>query len=176
MKYYVLERTGKHPGRWIRSWPFIEDADFDLGQKIDTAVTLPDPLEFPLKPLNPLAWDHGPEMPEYLEGTIPLFRDDLIAALEEAGVDNVDCYNAVITDPDNGQKHTNYKAVNILGPGAVAALKKSVPAGEKQASGALIFRDESTGSILVREDLKTHLIAKGFERLWFIEQEHAATP
>jgi hypothetical protein len=68
MKYYTLESLGAHnPHRWIDDWPFVEDMDFDTGEKIGPSVGIPDPLECPLQPLDPMADDNGPEMPAFFE-------------------------------------------------------------------------------------------------------------
>ena len=189
--YYILDRFGAmHPCRWVADWPYIEDADFDVGRRI--AVPVPDPLPFPLKPRNPNASDHGPEMPEYFKGTIPLFRQDLIEAMIAGGVDNLDLFNAVVIDPDDGRRHTNYKAVNIVGLISAADMGKSNatvhPGGplidvdfdglvvdDTKTRGALIFRlAESTNAILVHERLKNHLQARGFTKLEFLDPKDAA--
>lgn len=189
--YYVLDRFGAvHPCRWVGKYPYIEGANFREGSRF--SVPIPKPLEFTLKPLNPDASDHGPEIPEYLKGKIPLFREDLIAALQSGGVDNLDLYDAVILDPDNGKRHTNFKAVNIIGALSVADMGKSEatvhPGGpvidvdfdslaidEKKARGALIFRlAESVNAILVHERLRDHLIASGFGNLEFLEPSDVA--
>lgn len=183
--YYVLERFGaKHPCRWIDRWPFIRDADFDLGTRISVAV--PNPLVIPLKALNPDAKDHGPEMPELFDGTIPLFRSDFIQALAAGGVDNIDYYPAEIREPDGSRVYGNYKAANIVGLVAAADMAKSratVRTGGPvidvefddlvldpgKARGALIFRlAEATGSIFVHQRLRDHLLASGFHNLEFI--------
>ncbi len=184
--YYLLERFGaKHPCRWIDSWPFIREADFDLGTRIGVAV--PNPLVFPLKPLNPDAKDHGAEMPELFDGTIPLFRDDLIDALAAAGVDNIDYYPAEIREPDGKRSYRNYRAANVVGLVAAADMAKSratirtggpvidvefddLVLDPKKARGALVFRlAEATGSIWVHEKIRDHLRAAGFGNLEFLE-------
>jgi hypothetical protein len=160
MKYYTLESLGAHnPHRWIDDWPYVEDMDFDTGDKIDLSVEIPDPLECPLKPLNPMSSDHGPEMPAFFEGTIPLFRDDFIAALKEFGVTNIDCYNALIKDPDDGKEYTNYKAVNVLGEIDFKTMEKG--------KEPLIGRHDVY--IIVREDLKEHLLSKGYTKIDFMD-------
>lgn len=189
--YYVLDRFGAlHPCRWVDDYPYLEDVDFRLGTKIDS--DLPDPLEITLESLDPDASDQGPEMPEYLKGEIPLFREDLIEALREAGVDNLDLYDAVVIDPDDGRRHTSYKAVNIVGAIAAADMGASDatvhPGGpvidvdfdqlvldESKAGGALMFRlAESTNAILVHEKVRDHLLAKGFTSLEFLDPGEVA--
>lgn len=189
--YYVLDRFGAlHPCRWVDDYPYIEGVNFREGSRF--TVPIPQPLEFTLEPLDPHASDHGPEIPEYLKGKIPLFRNDLIAAMKAAGVDNLDLYDAVIIDPDDGKRHTDHKAVNIIGAISVADMSKSKatvhPGGpvidvdfddlvvdDKKARGALIFRlAESVNAILVHERLRDHLIANGFRNLEFLEPSDVA--
>lgn len=189
--YYVLDRFGAlHPCRWVAKYPYIEGANFREGARF--TVPIPQPLEITLKPLNPDADDHGPEIPDYLKGKIPLFRNDFIEALKKGGVDNLDLYDAVIIDPDDGKRHTTHKAVNIIGALSVADMGKSEatvhPGGpvidvdfdslvvdEKRARGALMFRlAESVNAILVHERLRDHLIASGFNDLEFLEPSDVA--
>jgi hypothetical protein len=183
--YFVLDRFGtEHPCRWISDYPYDEDLDWEAGRRHSALV--PQPLRIELDPLDPDAEDHGPELPEYFVGEIPLFRDDLLEAMKEAGVDNLDAYDVLITDPDSGKRFTNYKAVNIIGVIAAADMQKSkatVHTGgpvsdvefddlvldEGKPRGALIFRlAEATGTILVHERLKDYLLAKGFDKLEFL--------
>jgi hypothetical protein len=165
-------------------WPYIDDVDWAEGAR--HRVPIPEPLELRLKPLNRQSSDHGPEMPEYFKGQIPLFRDDLLAAMKEAGVDNLDTYEVVITDPDSGKRFTNYKAVNVIGVIAAADMGKSkatvhtggpvidvefddLVVDDTKPRGALIFRlAEATGTILVHERLRDHLLANGFDKLEFL--------
>ena len=189
--YYVLDRFGAmNPCRWIERFPHIPGVSWDLGRRHQTLIR--EPLEFELKPMNPDASDHGPEMPEFLKGHVPLFRDDLVAALREAGVDNLDLYTTVIVDPDSGQRHTNYKAVNIIGSISAADMARSNstvnPGGpvldvafdgfavnERKAGGALMFRlAENTGAILLHESVVDHLLERGFEKLEFLDPGEVA--
>ena len=91
--YYVLGRSDR-PGRWIGDYPFIRELKWRYGQRF--TVPVPEPLQYELKPIDPHASDNGPEMPEMLKANTLLFRDDLIAALQECGVDNLDLYQAAI--------------------------------------------------------------------------------
>jgi hypothetical protein len=189
--YYVLDRSwADHPARVMDDVPFFEDIDFDLGERISARV--PQPLRFKLEPLDPNANDVGPDMPEFFDESVPLFREDLIAAMQEAGVDNLDLYDAVIYDPDTKKRYTNYKAVNIIGAIAAADMSKSKatvhPGGpvidvefdelvldETRTGGVLIFRlAEATGTILVHERLRDHLLAKGFTALEFLDPRDVA--
>jgi hypothetical protein len=134
-----------------------------LGDRFASDVKIPDPLEFTLWPVDPNSPYDGPEMPVYFDEEIPLFREDLIFAMQEYGVDNVDAYNARITDPDNGKQYTNYKAVNIVGvvDTAFELEQLEIPILRQDA------QIESVG-IFVHEKLKDFLIAKGFTTLGFL--------
>lgn len=183
--YFVLDRFGAHhPCRWITTYPYVRGLKWQTGAR--HSVPVPDPLLITLDPLNASSSDHGPELPEYFKGTIPLFRDDLVEAMRTAGVDNLDTYAVALSDPDTGRKHSHYKAVNIVGVVSAAdmgASKATVHTGgavidvefdglvldEERPRGALIFRlAEATGTILVHERLKDHLLAKGFDKLEFL--------
>jgi hypothetical protein len=128
-----------------------------------------------------------------LDANGPLFRDDLIAEMRSAGVDNLECFNVSILDPDDGRTHSNYKAVNILGLIAAADMARSEatihPGGppvidvdfdslvvdESRTHGALIFRlAESTNAILAHQRLRDHLVAKGFDDLAFYDPGEVA--
>jgi hypothetical protein len=183
--YYVFDRFGaRHPARWGGVYPRIRGVKFERGIRISEPV--PDPLEIRLKPINPEAADHGPEIPDYMKGPIPLFREDLLAALREVGVDNLDVYNAIIVDPETGARHTTHKAVNVVGLVAAAELGKSVATvhtggaiidvdfdrlqvDERRTRGVLMFRlAESINAILVHETVRDHLLANGFVDLEFL--------
>jgi hypothetical protein len=188
--YYVLDR-GVQPGRWIGESPRpVDGVSFRTGRVITRAV--PDPLEFTLKPMNARSADHGPAMPSYLKARSPLFRDDLVDAMRACGVDNLDVYEAIISDPDSGERRRDYKAINIIGLVAAADMARSTatvhPGGplidvdfddlvvdEAKAQGLLLFRlAESTNGILVHERLKRFLLAKGFDDLAFHDPREVA--
>lgn len=198
-KYYLFERNSD-PGRWIRhpdgdpdNVPDVEWYYWRKGAFLPETEIIPDPIKFTLKPQSPWASDHGPHMPSYLRAAAPLFSDALIDALTACGVDNLHCYPITITDPDNGQVHTNYKAVNIIGLLSAADMQQSNatvnPNGpplidvdfdglvidETKAHGQLFFRlAESTNAIIVHEAVKQCLLSKGFTDLAFYETEKVA--
>jgi len=190
--YYVLDYFGAiNPCRWITSYPYVEDMDFDLGKKITVAV--PDPLEINLDPMDKEASDQGPEMPVYFKGQIPICRDDLIQSMKDVGVTNLDIYNVRIFDPDSGKHIINYKAVNIVGVVAIADMKRSdatvhiggpvidvdfdnLVIDPSKTSSLLIFRlAESTNTILVNDKLRCHLLAQGYDKLQFLDPTKVAT-
>lgn len=163
--YFVFDRFGAHhPCRWITNYPYVRGLKWQSGARLTVAV--PSPLRISLDPLNRSSADHGPELPEYFKGTIPLFRDDLLDAMASAGVENLERFDVVLQDPDDGRAHANYKAVNIVG---------LIPAASVKEQRGLILRlAEATGTILVHERLRDHLRAKGFDKLEFLQLAEAA--
>jgi hypothetical protein len=187
--YYAMMRTTR-PGRWIDDWPFIEDLDWNSGAII--TIDVPDPLPVTLKRYNEQSADHSPHFPSFLDGTGPLFRDDLIDAMRSFGVDNLQTFNVALQDPDNGQTYTNYKAVNVLGLISAADMAQSEatvhPGGpiidvdfdslvidESKTKGALIFRlAESTNALLVSERLRDFLLSRKFDDIDFFDPKDVA--
>lgn len=187
--YYVFERNTK-PRRWIDDEPFITGVSFLRGTMITKAV--PTPLEYTLKHLNSSAENQSPYLPATLGTRIPLFRNDLVTSLMDCGVNNLDLYDSVIKDPDNGQLITAYKAVNIIGLISAADMSKSsatihggtalidvdfdtLSVDTTKAQGALMFRlAESITTVLVHQRVRNHLISCGFDDLAFYEPGEVA--
>lgn len=197
-QYYLFDRNCR--GRWIaesdgdlENQPEVDWYYWRKGSFIPDSEIIPKPIKFTLQPYNPHSSDDSYYMPSYLRAAAPLFRDDLIEALLACGVDNLELHSVAITDPDNGQVHTNYKAVNVLdliaaadmqqsnatvhpnGPPLIDVDFDSVVIDPKKAHDLLFFRlAESTNAIIVHEDVKNCLLAKGFTDLAFYETEKVA--
>jgi hypothetical protein len=190
LNYFVLDRSfALNPARIVETYPNHEGVFWFAGARFATN-TIPEPVEVTLEPFN--ASYQAQEIAEYIPGTVPLFRLDLIEALREAGVDNLDLYDAVIIDPDNGARHTTHKAANIIGVIAAADLGRSVatvnPGGavidvsfdsvalnEAATGGARLFRlAESPTTILLHRSVREHLDSKGFTKLWYLDPEDVA--
>jgi hypothetical protein len=108
----------------------------------------------------------------YDEQAVPIMRDDLVAALMAAGVDNLELFPAVIHDPMTGVDHTNYQAFNIVGLLEAADLGASEMMGttssklidadfaslvidESKARDMLLFRlGEASSAIVVHEHVR----------------------
>jgi hypothetical protein len=165
-------------------YPVSLASAFMLGRRIVTPM--PTPLEFKLTDPEEDAEDECVAMPALFNRGILLLRDDLLAAMAAAGVDNLDAYEAVVREPDGSRSYTNYKAVNIVGLVAAADMSRSKatvhPGGPvidvefddlvldpSRARGALMFRlAEATGSIFIHDRLRRHLLASGFDELTFL--------
>jgi hypothetical protein len=57
----------------------------------------------------------GPDMPDLFLSQIPLFSTRLLECLRQAGVDNLEVYDAELLDPRSQRVNRSYKAVNIVG-------------------------------------------------------------
>ena len=115
----------------------------------------------------------------------PVASKAFVDALVEAGVDNIVTYDVVLrsrTDPSINIE--GYKAINIIGwvkaagPGTVYltdsrivdASMKNVELEPRSIKGLYMFRlAQSMRTIVVHEQVKQHLEAKGFEDLIFTE-------
>ncbi len=156
-------------------------AHWDRGRRFDTP------------PQTPLQVDINPDFPGIM---LPMFHTgillmtgELVKALRECGVNNIDTYDALIRDVENNQRYDEYKAVNIIGLVACADLSASdyvalsgsalidvdfdsLVIDAVRAHGLLMFRlAESVNGIVVHEKVKNHLERKGFPHLDFVRPE-----
>jgi hypothetical protein len=107
-------------------------------------------------------------------------RDDVAAALAEAGVDNIQYAPAVLVDPRDGRRHEDYRAYNIVGTVSAAdaaASEVMIPADALLAkttylglvldesripAGLLIFRlAESLNAVVVHDRVRHAIEARG---------------
>jgi hypothetical protein len=160
--------------------PDIPGINFLKGRPFDPAIALPRPLRFELSREAP------GEMPWFFKAGGPLMHDRMVEALRVAGVDNIDVYDALVVDPADGSKWTDYKAVNIIGLVAAADPGQSVfdPADRTRliatkfeklvldpakARGVLMFRlAEKVSAIVVHEKVKQEIEARRIGPLGYI--------
>ena len=152
------------------------------GERFGPNVRVAEPLRYELDP------EVAGDIPWLLKAGGPLMHIDLIEAIRTAGVDNIDVYDAVIVDPEDGAEWRDWKAVNIVGVVAAADLQKSkFPSGQDpvismqfdelvinpvEARGLLMFRlAESLSTILVHAKVKDAVEARGIEPIGFIKPE-----
>src|SRR5205809_3545758 len=107
--YYVMGCEGLFPATMIGNEPELPRGPWMTGQLITYTDEIREPLVFELDPGYP-----GPLRPMY-KADAPLMREDLLKALAEAGVDNLQPFPALLRDPTSGEEHSNYKAVNVVG-------------------------------------------------------------
>jgi hypothetical protein len=182
--YFIMECYGPDDEERasLGAVPLFEGINWYLGRRFDKAP--PTPIQVGLHPDSPDLL-----MPMF-DRSILLFTDELISALAEAGVDNLDCYDAVIVHPKNGKRFTNYKAVNIIGLVVAADLPAStykahsgstlvdvdfdsLSIDESKTRGLLMFRlAECVTAIVVHEKVKKHVEARGIRYLdWVPPQD-----
>ncbi len=177
--YYVMSCEGLYPRTAILGSPEVPGSPWNDGQPLAEAIE--EPLVYTLDPRRP-----GNMLPLYdIEET--LIRDDLLGALESAGVDNLQTYRAVIRDAKKNVDHSNYRAVNILGVVACADMDqsermettdstmidvdfRSLVIDEAKTGGALLFRlAESVSAIVVHEKVKKAIEDAGIPGMVFYE-------
>ncbi|MBK9990361.1 MAG: hypothetical protein IPP19_06425 [Verrucomicrobia bacterium] len=174
------------------SFPNHPKVWWNVGALINEAL-VPKPYTGKLDPFNEDSDEQI--MPEVMSGWCSslVMREDLLKAFLEAGVDNLQLFDAEITDPDSGKVYTNYKAVNIVGCIAAADLRKSeytehgngpvidvdfdkLVIEDKKPDGTLMFRlAESINVILLHKKVRDHLLTKNFPFLRFYEVGDIAT-
>ena len=181
--YYLLDAV-PGPVRWVgedAQQQYWEDNKISWisGIRFSNGV-IPNPLVFSFQPVKN-TWDHGPHMPDFLKGAImPILHDDVIEAMLEAGVNNIDIYPTRINDPESGEIFSNFKAINITGLVATADMTRSMPEAhdntpkvnasfnDSKALDVLLFRlTESHNTILVHEKLKDFIEEKGINNIEF---------
>ncbi|MDL1888838.1 hypothetical protein FBQ96_04515 [Nitrospirales bacterium NOB] len=164
MAYYAMVCEGKHPIMPIARGPNFR-GNWRDGQVITEAV--PQPLIYTLDPDYP-----GSPKAMYYGEAIPVVREDVIEVIRQAGVDNIQYFDAVLRDPSTGKEYRNYKAYNIVGLVACADMQASELMGtsdstmgdadfhslvidETKTEGLLLFRlAENVSAIIVYEKIK----------------------
>jgi len=114
-----------------------------------------------------------------------LMSNEFYDALCEAGVDNLDAYDAIIRSEDGSITHAGYKAFNLVGVVQAADMKKTVfndpPATRLidasfeslaidpgKAGSLLMFRlAESLKTVVVHEQVKRVIESKNFPHVIF---------
>lgn len=179
MAYYMLHCFGPadQDRTSIHRIPQFENVSWNRGARVQGHV--PVPVRIYLDPEAP-----GILLPMYHKGVL-LMSDALIAALQSAGVSNLEVFDALLVDEANHCEYMNYKLVNIIGVVAAADLAKSVHTAhgaplfdvdfdslvidEKKARGGLMFRlAENVSGIVVHESAKDAVQKTGIDYLDFV--------
>ena len=177
--YYVLECYGpadqdRAAIGGVRNF----EVNWRLARPLETVP--PRPIVVELNPEFP-----GIMMPMFDKGIL-LFSNPMVTSIRNAGVDNIEVFDALVIDPGSGQRYEDYKAVNIVGAVAAADLPKSeyaAPSGtamvdtdfdslaidEAKAGGHLMFRlAEAVTAIVIHERVKSQLEQDGIPYLNFV--------
>lgn len=178
-RYYVLDSEHEHmmllfdppnPGfrdRWFGGKPFAKHPGLPVVARI--------------KPNH----EHGTLLDYF--GTACLMSERFFVALRDAGVDNLDVYDAVIRSKDDSIEHKGYKAFNLIGLVRAADLQKttftpevaartidasieSLEIDPEKTKGLLMFRlAEYVGAVIVHEKVRNVLEKHGFPNIVFRE-------
>ena len=152
------------------------------GSRFDVAI--PAPLVFQLDP------GRGGDLTDFFPPAIPLMSARMLSALAEAGVHNIDAYEATLLDRRGEPIAEVFRAVNIIGRVACADLDASDcfvddpddPLGvefdslvidEARARGNLFFRlHEAAQGIVVHDSVRRALEPLDLRGIVFVEPEH----
>jgi hypothetical protein len=164
--YYMMRFSPKERFGIIGTPELPSSVSFTAGRVIPKGV--PKPIIFPVDTTakNPPG--------DYLEFNIPVLSNRLLAAVTEAGVDNLQAFPALLRNSDTGEEWDGYQGINFLGLISCLAVaeskaKSSLPPlysfnigemviEESRADGALAFRlAESPAVLLVHKRLRDHL-------------------
>lgn len=127
------------------------EASWTVGVRF--AVPPPEPVEVHIRD------GYEDAEPRPFLGVPPIVRDDLLAVLRGAGVDNLDVYDAVLRSRDGAVRIAGYKAFNLIG------LVDAVDRGQ----GRRMFRlAEDTSAILVHRSVRDAIEAAGIGPLRFV--------
>ena len=166
--YFVMTCEGIFPGTSVSRASEWNGPPWMTGERIIGPV--PSPFVFRLDQQYP-----GKMKPMY-EGTILLMRDDLLVAMHDAGVDNLQIFPAAIQDEAHDLVYEDYKAVNIVGKISCANMEESelmdpddenelvdvdfesLVIDEEKAGGALLFRlAEAVNAIIVHVSVRKRI-------------------
>lgn len=188
---------------WADEYGLDEDkVDFRLGWTMKH-LGLPDPIEMVWDEEiagGGVAWEtegnpsQGPRNENgvrrkwaYKASDPPLFHQELVAAIQECGVGNLETYKVRIVDPKTKGICEDYFAVNFVGlvkavdmgksqavshseDGLIDTDFDSVAIDESAARGQKMFRlAESVNALVVHRTIKEHLESKGGFELTFTE-------
>lgn len=143
-----------------------------------------------VKPPRPIVVELNPDFPGVMlpmfDKGILLFSNAMVTSIRNAGVDNIEVFDALVLDPATGQQYEDYKAVNIVGAITAADLPNSeyaAPSGtalvdtdfdrlaidEAKAGGHVMFRlAEAVTAIVIHKRVKAQLEQDGIPYLNFV--------
>jgi len=184
-KFFFIECYGKHPiapiaktprilGRWTSGLPLehpvtepivytldlkgIFDADEETREGMDLTEFGPDDYN-----IKPLMTTQRP----------PLMRNDLIAAMQSVGVDNLELFPATVRNPINNRGHDNFSAFNVVGVADLEwgrDLRREINQRDYRINTPpfLIFRLYDDGPIVVYDSVRLAIENANIESVEFI--------
>ena len=181
MAHYVIVGEGVHPAAAIERTRGRKQ--FGKRRWMDGNILgceIPEPVVYDLDaryPGNPKALYHAEP--------VPVMSVELVEVLAEAGVNNLELFDAVLHDPVSGRDFSNYKAFNVVGKVAAADMEASTRMGvsnstlisvdfdslvldEGKCFGLKLFRlAEQVGAIVVDESIKSAIERSGIPGIFF---------
>ena len=142
-----------------------EELIFITGSKITLPVT--DPMVFTTKA------ESGDTIPDYWDGGVPIMSERFVKLIEDAGVDNIEKFPAIVKSINDSTIWSGYYAINIIGMVKCADLNKStyteifpdnydfeeLAIVASKAHGALLFRlQESPSTIIIHKSVGKHIL------------------
>lgn len=132
---------------------------------------------------------HGPPV-DLWDVCLPLMSTRMADALQEAGVDNVQFFSALLTNTQTKETY-DYYVFNVVGKIAAADLEKSdfesfdgrltdtsffsLSIDEQKARGVLMFRlAENINALMVHESVRDFVVSKGIPKDRFVRPENWA--
>lgn len=185
MHYYVMECEGEYPIKALDDAPDLDDPPWMHG----SVVHPPDCQLVYILDSEPSG---GNMKAMYDESEYPIMREDLLTALQAAGVDNLQLFDAVVRDPETGKEYTNYKAFNIVGVVAAADMDASelmqtssstmidvdldsLVIDEEKAKPFKLFRlAESVNAIIVSNNVRLEIERRGILGMVFYDPRNWA--
>jgi hypothetical protein len=182
MPFFVMECDGTYPSVALRKCPPLDIPPWFHGGRI--SENFPVPLVYTLGVTRKRNFKAM-----YDDTAYPIMRDDLIEALQAAGVDNLQLFPTILINTVTGTELINYKAFNIVGVVAAANMVKSermpttdssivdvdfasLVIDEEKAAPFRMFRlAESVNAIIVDEFVKIEVKRRGIPGMVFYQPE-----
>ena len=183
MSYYILDCITDHPVSTASHDDKFMFYDMGRGRPLNK------PKDIPIISYLDLGYepDKNPGIIKpWYKDTIPLFRQDLLTAIIESGVDNLEIYDAILKDVHNGIDYMDYKAVNVIGlidcidkgetkiagldtlGGLLPDMIDSLSISEEKTNGLLMFRmPTSISAIIVHEKVKKSIKKNKIPYMYF---------
>jgi hypothetical protein len=117
-RYYAMAGDGPAPAARVAAEPRVPAGAWYRGALLAERPAAP--LVYTLDAGRP-----GHLGPLFDDLDAPLVREDLVAVLAAAGVDNLELYPATLVDPSTGARHEHYRAFNVVGVVAAADMARS---------------------------------------------------
>jgi len=186
MKFYMLDVTILSNNAVILDEPdiYLEGHNGNWIGGTRLKFTPEEPLRYTIEPTKDL------KLVCYYPGAVPLMTSEMVQALYEAGVDNLEVFDAIVHDTENDITFDHYKSVNIVGTyaGVDTEASESVNLGIDDEDTVNTFYDymvlrddipedlhlfrlaESVKIVVVSEKVRDILIKHGLTDLEFLEE------